>query len=83
MNVIALVNFHDNERGVDRKKGEEFVVTRERFEAINSVAPRHGLDAIVGEVVRTAEAPKAAKQTPESRAAKAPAKRRSTRKKAE
>ena len=80
MNVVALVDFKDNEKNVQRLKGEEFTVTKERFEAINSVAPRHGLDAIVAEVVRTAEAPKAAKQTPESRAAKAPAKRKTAKK---
>lgn len=80
MNVVALVDFHDNEKDVERLKGEEFAVTKERFEAINAVAPRHGLDAIVGEVVRTAEAPKASKQTPESRAAKAPAKRKTAKK---
>ena len=65
MQVIALVDFHDNAKDVDRKRGEQFVVSQERFEEINSVAPNFGLDAIVGAVE---------KQSPESRAAKSRAK---------
>lgn len=65
MQVVALVDFHDNEKDVDRKAGEEFVVSQKRFDEINSVAGNFGLKAIVGESVRTATA---AKQTPESRA---------------
>lgn len=65
MQVVALVDFHDNEKNVDRKAGEEFVVSQKRFDEINSVAENFGLKAIVGESVRTVTA---AKQTPESRA---------------
>lgn len=36
MNVVALVDFHDNLKDVDRKRGEAFVVSRERFEQINA-----------------------------------------------
>lgn len=68
MQVVALIDFHDNAKDVDRKAGEEFVVSRQRFDEINAVAPKHGLTAIVGEVVRVETA--AGKQTPESRAAK-------------
>ena len=37
MNVVTLVDFHDNLKDVDRKRGEQFVVSRERFEEINAV----------------------------------------------
>ena len=68
MNVKALVDFHDNLRDVDRKAGEEFVVSRERFEEINAVGEARIGGPIVEEVVRTVEAKQA--ETPESRAAK-------------
>lgn len=74
MNVVALVDFHDNLKDVDRKRGEEFVVSKERFEEINRIGnEKAGID-LVEAPVRTAEAKGV--QTPESRAAKAPAKRR-------
>jgi hypothetical protein len=77
MNVIARVDFHDNLRGVDRKAGEEFVVTRERYDEINAAGEASWYGApLVEEVVRTVEAKGV--ETPESRASKAPAKRRST-----
>ena len=50
MYVKALVNFHDNLKNIDRKRDEVFIVTEERFAQINSVAPRHGLVAIVERV---------------------------------
>ena len=50
MYVKALVDFHDNLKNVDRKRGEVFIATEERFAEINSVAPRHGLEAIVERV---------------------------------
>ena len=65
MNVKALVDFHDNLRDVDRKAGEEFVVSRERYEEIMRVGQNYGI-ALVEEVVRTVEAKGA--ETPESRA---------------
>jgi len=74
MNVKALVDFHDNLRNVNRKAGEEFVVTKERFDEINRIGDEKIGAPIVEEVVRTVEAKGA--ETPESRAAKAPAKRR-------
>ena len=73
MNVVALVDFHDNLRNVDRKVGEEFVVTKERFQEINAVGMER-IGPIVEEVIRTETAK--AVQTPESRAKAAPAKRR-------
>jgi len=79
MNVKALVDFHDNLRDVDRKAGEEFVVSQERFDEINAAGESSWFAGpLVEEVVRTVEAKQA--ETPESRAAKAPSKRRSTRK---
>lgn len=75
MNVVTLVDFHDNLKDVDRKRGEQFVVSRERFEEINSIGMAAIGSPIVGEI--------AEKQAPEARAAKAQSKRRSTRKKAE
>jgi hypothetical protein len=66
MNVVTLVDFRDNLRGVERKAGEEFVVTKERFEEINAVGLEKIGAPIVEEVVRTAVAK--GKQTPESRA---------------
>lgn len=67
MNVVALVDFHDNARDVDRKRGEQFVVSRERFDEINAIGAEKIGKPIVGEV--------APKQDPESRAAKARSKR--------
>jgi len=69
MNVVALVDFHDNLRDVDRKAGEEFVVTKDRFAEINAVGESRIGAPIVEEVVRTAEAK--GKQTPETRAKRA------------
>ena len=61
MYVKALVNFHDNLKNVDRKAGEVFIASHERFDEINSVAPRHGLAAIVEEV-QSEPAPKQARK---------------------
>lgn len=72
MNVIVLEDFHDNLKGVDRKRGEQFVVSRERFDEINAVGQECIGRPIVGEVEE--------KQAPEERAAKAKAKRRTARK---
>lgn len=76
MNVVALVDFHDNLRDVDRKRGEEFVVTKERFDEINAAGQRSWLRGPMVEEVAREAVVKSAKQTPESRAAKAPARRR-------
>ena len=74
MNVVALVDFHDNLKDVDRKRGEEFVVSKERFEEINRIGnEKAGID-LVEAPMRTEEAKDV--QTPESRASKAPSKRR-------
>lgn len=78
MNVKALVNFHDNLRDIDRKAGEEFVVSRERYEEINRIGQEKAGIELVEEVVRTVEAKGA--ETPESRARKASSKRRATKK---
>lgn len=74
MNVVTLVDFHDNLRGVDRKRGEEFVVSRERFDEINAVGMEHISAPLVEEVVRTVEAKGV--QTPEARAKRASRKRK-------
>jgi len=67
MNVKALVDFHDNLRGVERKAGEEFVVTKDRFAEINAAGEKSWYGKpLVEEVVRTVEAKGV--QTPESRA---------------
>lgn len=79
MNVVTLVDFHDNLKDVDRKRGEQFVVSRERFEEINSIGvEKIGMPLV--EEVRREEIAQAGKQTPESRAASAS--RRRPRKKA-
>ena len=72
MSVKALVDFTDKAKNVYRKAGEEFVVTKERFEEINEVGFREINAPIVEEVERIAPP----KETPESRAKKAPARRR-------
>ena len=77
MYVKALVDFHDNLKDVGRKAGEEFVVTKERFDEINAVGYARINGPIVEEIARE-ETP--AKETPESRAKKAPAKRRTAKK---
>ena len=77
MYVIALVDFHDNLKNVDRKRGEEFVVTKERFAEINAV----GQERIGAPIVEEKRPePSAAKETPETRAKKAPTKRRTAKK---
>lgn len=78
MRVKVLANFHDNLKDVDRKCGEEFVVTKDRFAEINAVGMECIGAPIVEEVVEKAVA---VKETPESRASKAPAKRRAAKKK--
>jgi len=72
MYVKALVDFNDLNKNVPRKAGEEFVVTKDRFEEINAVGMREIGAPIVEEIQRVSTP----KETPESRAAKAPAKRR-------
>ncbi len=77
MYVTVLVDFQDLNKNVWRKRGEEFVVTKERFEEINSIGMEK-IGAPIVEEVRREPAPQ--KQTPESRAKKAPAKRRTAKK---
>ena len=72
MNVITLVSFHDNAKNIDRKRGEQFIVSKARFEEINAV----GMEKIGQPLVE--EVPE--KQAPEARAAKAKATRRSAKK---
>jgi hypothetical protein len=74
MNVVTLVDFHDNLKDVDRKAGEEFVVTRERYEEINAVGAEKIGAPIVEEVVHTADAKGV--QTPEKRAKRAASSRK-------
>jgi hypothetical protein len=71
MNVVTLIDFHDNSKDVDRKLGEQFVVSRERSDEIKRIGKEKIGRDLVGDV--------AAKQAPEDRAAKARAKRRSGR----
>ena len=70
MNVIALVDFHDNLKDVDRRRGEQFIVSKERFEEINAVGQERIGGPIIGEV----------KHAPEERGERAKAKRRTARK---
>ena len=76
MNVVALVDFHDNLKGVDRKRGEEFVVSRERFDEINEAGYKSWFAGAFVEEVKREKLVQSGKQTPESRS-KAAAKRRS------
>ena len=71
MYVTALVDFHENLKGVDRKRGDMFVVTKSRFEEINAVGmERIGAPIVEASAETTPESRAAGKQTPESRAAK-------------
>ena len=67
MNVVSLVDFHDNVKDVDRKRGEQFVVSRERFDEVNEAGMRQIGSPFLEEVTRE-EIAQAGKQTPESRA---------------
>ena len=69
MRAITLVDFHDNAKDVDRKRGEEFVASRERFEQINAIGMEKIGRPLVGEVEE--------KSAPEARASKARAAKRS------
>lgn len=69
MYVKAMVNFHDNLKDVDRKVGEQFTVSRERYEEINAI----GMEKIGAPIVSAVQENP---QTPESRAKKASVKRR-------
>ena len=68
MRVVTLRDFHDNLKDVDRKRGEVFIVTRERFEQINSIGMEKTGANLVAE---SADGPKPTKQTPEKRASAA------------
>ena len=76
MYVKALVGFNDLNKNVWREAGDEFVVTKERFDEINKVGYAK-INAPIVEEIAKVEAPK---ETPESRAKKAPAKRRAAKK---
>ena len=65
MRVTVLMNFYDVAKGVDRKVGEEYVVTKERFEQVNAVGMEKVGSPILAESERTDPV---GKQTPESRA---------------
>lgn len=65
MRVTVLMNFHDVAKGVDRKVGEEYVVTKERFEQVNAIGMEKVGSPILAESERTDPV---GKQTPESRA---------------
>lgn len=68
MRVTVLMNFYDVAKGVDRKVGEEYVVTKERFEQVNAVGMEKVGSPILAESERTDPV---GKQTPESRAKRA------------
>ena len=74
MKVKVLVDFHDNLKDIDRKAGEDFAVSRERFEEINAVGQKYIGAPIVQEIVdadtQTSE-PMASKVAPRRRAKKA------------
>ena len=72
MRVIAQVDFHDNDRGIDRRRGEEFVVTQERFDEINKV----GMERIGKPLVAVSAAEPKAEEQAEKKPAKAPRRRR-------
>ena len=55
MVVKALIDFHDNLRDIDRKAGETFIVSKERFEEINAV----GMEKVNHPIVEEVEQPKA------------------------
>lgn len=53
MVVKALVDFHDNLRDIDRKAGETFIVSKQRFAEINAV----GMEKISSPIVEEVEQP--------------------------
>ncbi len=67
MRVTVLLDFHDLAKGVDRKVGEEYVVTKERFDEVNAIGMAKVGSPILAESERTDPI---GKQTPESRAKK-------------
>lgn len=67
MRVTVLMNFYDVAKGVDRMVGEEYVVTKERFEQVNAIGMEKVGSPILAESERTDPV---GKQTPESRAKK-------------
>lgn len=68
MRVTVLLDFHDISKDVDRKAGEEYVVTKERFEEVNAIGMEKVGSPILAESERTDPI---GKQTPEARAKKA------------
>ena len=72
MRVIAKYDFHDNLMDVDRKRGEEFIVTRERYEEINAV----GMEKIGSPIVEITYDDPEPKMTPKKRASSAKAARK-------
>ena len=55
MNVVTLTTFDDYKKGVRRYPGEEFVVTKARFEEINRIAVEKTGAPFVKEATKRAE----------------------------
>lgn len=71
MNVVVITEFDDVKKGVRRYQGEEFVVSKERFDEINAV----GMRRLNAPLVKEKEAPKAEQKAEEKPAAKKPARK--------
>ena len=54
MNVVVITEFDDVKKGVRRYPGEEFVVSKERFDEINAV----GMRKLNAPLVKEKEEPK-------------------------
>lgn len=50
MKAVALTPFHDAKKNVNYKAGDEFTVTKARFEEMNLKAAEQGFGTIVAEI---------------------------------
>lgn len=71
MNVVVITEFDDVKKGVRRYPGEEFVVSKERFDEINAV----GMRRLNAPLVKEKEAPKEEPKAEAKPAAKKPARK--------
>ena len=70
MNVKTLYEFHDNLKGVRRKVGDEFVVSRERFAEINEAGMAQVGQPLVEMVPEEPRTPESGKAQARKRTAK-------------
>lgn len=70
MYVVALTPFYDIKKGVQRKAGEEFVVSKARFDEINAVGMEKLGAPLVNETIHEPLSPEGRKAAKKESASK-------------